>query len=208
MATAGDALVTSGLDGVYPAGLAVARVAKVEHSVAGAFGTVLCAPMAGIDRYRQLLVLTQLPERAPRPGEPAPVPTKRSALPAMAPVNAPAWQAPEGAAGGLPPGPLIGTTPPPAPAAQPVQAPQAAAVPSGGAQPAATAPVPAQPGAARPLNAPTAVPPAVPAAAPAVVPPGVRAPSATNPAPPGARATQPQAPAASPAPANNRGVSP
>ena len=41
----GDVLVTSGLDGMYPAGLAVARVIQVEKA-AGSFGRVVAQPQA------------------------------------------------------------------------------------------------------------------------------------------------------------------
>jgi rod shape-determining protein MreC len=53
----GDVLVTSGLDGMYPAGLAVAKVIQVESVAAGSFGRVVCQPLAGIDRHRQLLIV-------------------------------------------------------------------------------------------------------------------------------------------------------
>lgn len=53
----GDLLVTSGIDGVYPPGLAVAKVVQVENSTAGVFGRIACQPLAGIDRNRQLLIL-------------------------------------------------------------------------------------------------------------------------------------------------------
>jgi len=65
----GDILITSGIDGVYPAGLAVARVMQVENNAAGAFGRVVCQPLAGIERNTQLLILTSLPEMLPRPPE-------------------------------------------------------------------------------------------------------------------------------------------
>lgn len=65
----GDVVITSGLDGVYPAGLAVARVIKVENNANGAFGTVLCQPLAGVGRNTQLLVLLPGPELPPRPPE-------------------------------------------------------------------------------------------------------------------------------------------
>ena len=55
----GDRLVTSGLDGIYPAGLAVARVTQVEKA-AGSFGRVVGQPLAGIDRNRQVLVIMSL----------------------------------------------------------------------------------------------------------------------------------------------------
>ncbi|HEY1147614.1 MAG TPA: rod shape-determining protein MreC [Pseudoduganella sp.] len=65
----GDILITSGIDGVYPAGLAVARVVQVESNATGAFGRVVCQPLAGIERNTQLLVLTSVPEIPPRPPE-------------------------------------------------------------------------------------------------------------------------------------------
>ena len=86
----GDVLITSGMDGVYPAGLAVAKVVKVENSASGAFGGVVCQPLAGIDRHRQLLILMSLPELPARPPVEPPkvVGGKRGALPKMAPIMA------------------------------------------------------------------------------------------------------------------------
>lgn len=54
---AGDMLVTSGLDGIYPEGLQVAKVVKVESKASTAFENILCEPTAGIDQYHQLLIL-------------------------------------------------------------------------------------------------------------------------------------------------------
>jgi rod shape-determining protein MreC len=86
----GDVLVTSGLDGVYPAGLAVAKVVQVENSASGAFGRVVCQPLAGINRNRQLLVLMSLPELPARPAdEAAPKAGKKTVLPKMTPLDAP-----------------------------------------------------------------------------------------------------------------------
>ena len=73
---AGDALVTSGLDGVYPPGLAVARVATVERRVDSGFARILLEPAARADAVRHVLVLEpvglQLPPRpAPEPALPA-----------------------------------------------------------------------------------------------------------------------------------------
>jgi rod shape-determining protein MreC len=62
----GDIVVTSGLDGVYPAGLAVARVTQVENSAGGSFGGVICQPLAGINNT-QLLILMSTPDMPPRP---------------------------------------------------------------------------------------------------------------------------------------------
>lgn len=70
----GDELQTSGLDGVYPAGLAVAKVAKVERQGDGGFAQVLLAPIARLDGLKHVLVLDptglQLPPR-PVAAEPA-----------------------------------------------------------------------------------------------------------------------------------------
>jgi rod shape-determining protein MreC len=63
----GDMLVTSGIDGVYPAGLSVAKVTQVESKSSDAFARIVCQPLAGIDRNRQLLVLLTEPPVAQRP---------------------------------------------------------------------------------------------------------------------------------------------
>ncbi len=64
----GDLLQTSGIDGVYPPGLAVARVAAVERRVESGFARILLAPVASPDGVRHVLVLEpvamQLPPRA------------------------------------------------------------------------------------------------------------------------------------------------
>lgn len=56
----GDRLVASGIDGVYPAGLAVAQVISVERSADSPFARITCAPVAGINRHRQVLVVKTL----------------------------------------------------------------------------------------------------------------------------------------------------
>ena len=63
----GDMLVTSGMDGVYPPGLAVASVARVEGQSSDAFARVVCLPAAGVDRQGQLLVLLAEPRLVPPP---------------------------------------------------------------------------------------------------------------------------------------------
>ena len=55
----GDMLVTSGIDGIYPAGLPVARVSRVERDAAYAFARIQCEPAAGASQHRQVLVLLQ-----------------------------------------------------------------------------------------------------------------------------------------------------
>jgi len=63
----GDALVTSGIDGVYPAGLSVATVLQVETKSTDAFAHIVCLPAAGVDRHRQLLILLVESTVPPRP---------------------------------------------------------------------------------------------------------------------------------------------
>lgn len=63
----GDLLVTSGIDGVYPPGLSVAKVSRIENKTGDAFAHILCQPSAGVDRNRQLLVLLTEPNTSVRP---------------------------------------------------------------------------------------------------------------------------------------------
>lgn len=65
----GDMLSTSGVDGVYPAGLAVARVTHVERRAESAFARVLCTPMAQLASTSHVLVLP--PSTAQQPAMPA-----------------------------------------------------------------------------------------------------------------------------------------
>ena len=65
----GDRLVTSGIDGVYPAGLAVASVVSVERDEEHSFARVVCRPTAGVDRGRYVLILSSDSARPPRPDE-------------------------------------------------------------------------------------------------------------------------------------------
>jgi rod shape-determining protein MreC len=54
---AGDLLVTSGLDGLYPRGLPVAKVGKIERDAAYAFAKIVGQPLAGTTQHQQVLVL-------------------------------------------------------------------------------------------------------------------------------------------------------
>lgn len=65
----GDMLVTSGVDGIFPAGLSVARVIQVEAPATAMFSRILCQPIGGVDRYRQLLILLADMNIEPRPPE-------------------------------------------------------------------------------------------------------------------------------------------
>ena len=66
----GDLLVTSGIDGIYPPGLPVALVSKIESNAAYAFARITCTPVAGVSRNRQVLILLPLPPAPERPAEP------------------------------------------------------------------------------------------------------------------------------------------
>ena len=66
----GDLLVTSGIDGIYPPGLPVARVSKIESDTTYSFARITCIPAAGVNRNRQVLILSPLPSIPERPGEP------------------------------------------------------------------------------------------------------------------------------------------
>lgn len=75
----GDRLVTSGIDGVYPAGLPVAEVSNVERNASYPFARIACTPLAGVNRNTQVLIVQaerKLPERPPE--EEKPVRAKRS----------------------------------------------------------------------------------------------------------------------------------
>src|SRR5437879_1965723 len=63
----GDAVVTSGLDGLYPAGLPVGTIARVERDVKDQFARVIVNPAGGIDANGLLVVLelTAVPLPAP-----------------------------------------------------------------------------------------------------------------------------------------------
>ncbi|MGB4061709.1 MAG: rod shape-determining protein MreC [Burkholderiaceae bacterium] len=61
----GDLLSTSGVDGVYPAGLPVARVTHVERRAESAFARVLCVPIAQLASTHHVLVLTPVANAQP-----------------------------------------------------------------------------------------------------------------------------------------------
>ncbi|MEP6703154.1 MAG: rod shape-determining protein MreC [Betaproteobacteria bacterium] len=68
----GDVLVTSGLDGTYPPGLAVAVIASVERDSGLMFARIACRPLAGVDRSDQVLIVPAPATGAPpRPEEQA-----------------------------------------------------------------------------------------------------------------------------------------
>ena len=68
----GDLLTTSGVDGLYPSGLPVATVVRVERRADSAFARIYCAPLARTNAARHVVVLTPLAERALPSPPPAP----------------------------------------------------------------------------------------------------------------------------------------
>lgn len=58
----GDVLVTSGIDGIYPPSLPVAKILKIERDPAYPFSRITCVPLAGVDRHRALLIVSGLPK--------------------------------------------------------------------------------------------------------------------------------------------------
>ena len=79
---AGDLLTTSGVDGVYPPGLPVARVEKVERRVDAVFARIYCVPLALVSGSGHVMVLEPLSAQIPpRPlADLAAAPSKRGNL--------------------------------------------------------------------------------------------------------------------------------
>lgn len=69
----GDELVTSGIDSVYPPGLPVAVVSRVERNAAYLFARITCTPVAGVASHGQVLIVNweiKVPERPAEPEKP------------------------------------------------------------------------------------------------------------------------------------------
>lgn len=113
----GDLLVSSGLDGIFPAGYPVAKVTKVERNPADTFALVEAKPLAQLDRDREVLLLWTDPPARPE-----------------APVEKPATSKPAAA-----------TPPAPKPSESAPAAETSTAAPSPAAQPQAQQPQPPQP---------------------------------------------------------------
>lgn len=76
----GDKLVTSGIDGVYPAGLAVCRVSAIDRKSFAPFARINCLPIAGIQTHRQVLLIPaadNVPPPPPAPEKPAAKPNEK-----------------------------------------------------------------------------------------------------------------------------------
>ena len=74
----GDLLQTSGLDGIYPPGLPVAKVMAVERRVESGFARITLTPTANADGVRHVLVLEPLSAQLPpRPTQAVVEPAKK-----------------------------------------------------------------------------------------------------------------------------------
>ena len=65
-----DILSTSGVDGVYPPGVPVARVIKIERTADSMFARILCQPLGRAQGVRQVLVLKPVGFDEPKRPEP------------------------------------------------------------------------------------------------------------------------------------------
>ena len=66
----GDALVTSGLGGRFPAGFPVGEILEISNDESGMFAAAIARPAAALDRSGEVLLLQDLPQPV---GPPAPV---------------------------------------------------------------------------------------------------------------------------------------
>jgi rod shape-determining protein MreC len=132
----GDVLVTSGLDGVFPFGLPVGRITKVERDPTQPLAQIYAAPLAKIESDREVLFIWARPghpaapatpeamaieaPKAPAPAKPAPRPARKPAAtppPQQAPLETgPASTAPDTTQDAPQPAPA---EPTPAPAPSP-----------------------------------------------------------------------------------------
>jgi rod shape-determining protein MreC len=85
----GDLLSTSGVDGVYPPGLPVAKIERIERRADSAFARIYCVPLAHVMAARYVLVLTPTGGPAAPPAAPAAAaPKKAEAKAASKPAKA------------------------------------------------------------------------------------------------------------------------
>ena len=75
----GDLLTTSGVDGVYPAGLPVAKISRIERRAESAFAKIYCTPQALVTGARHVMVVKPVAGQIPpRPNTVAPeLPSKK-----------------------------------------------------------------------------------------------------------------------------------
>ena len=67
----GDLLTTSGVDGVYPPGLPVAKISRIERRAESAFAKIYCTPQALVTGARHVMVVKPVAGQIPPRPEPA-----------------------------------------------------------------------------------------------------------------------------------------
>jgi rod shape-determining protein MreC len=168
----GDTLITSGLGGIFPHGIPVAKIDKVERDPAQPLATITATPLAAIANDRQVLFVWFSASHPAAPNEGG-----LSGNATLQPVAAP----PPSAAA-----PTSAPAPAPTDSASREPAPSANAVPS---RPASARPAPARPATAR--TAPAAPAPTPTTAAPATTAPADPPVDAPTDAPAQSEATTP-----------------
>ena len=74
----GDLLTTSGVDGVYPPGLPVAKISRIERRAESAFAKISCTPQALVDGARHVMVVKPVTAQLPlRPESEAEAPVRK-----------------------------------------------------------------------------------------------------------------------------------
>jgi rod shape-determining protein MreC len=74
----GDDLTTSGIDGVYPPGIPVAKVTQVERKAQSVFARILCAPQGKVQGARMVMILDPLLNQLPAKPAPEKTPVSNS----------------------------------------------------------------------------------------------------------------------------------
>jgi rod shape-determining protein MreC len=141
----GDLVMTSGLGGVFPTGIAVGQVVKIERDPDEIVARVIVQPSARLDRSRQLLALWFDPANPAAPWRPEMVDTLPAASIADPVTREPSTAKPAGAnAEPAPrkPAPQAGPHPP---AARPATVPAPTPAPTTAAEKPAATPEPAEP---------------------------------------------------------------
>jgi rod shape-determining protein MreC len=81
----GDTLITSGIGGLFPAGLAVGRVDEVQRDSVSGFAVAIATPLSHPERYRHFLVLRA--EGSQDSAEPSEPPSSSPSQPVSAPAD-------------------------------------------------------------------------------------------------------------------------
>lgn len=74
----GDLLTTTGLDGVFPSGMPVAKVMQVIRRADSAFAKIVLTPLAPLDNLRYVLVLSPVAQSLPPRPAPSPARNERA----------------------------------------------------------------------------------------------------------------------------------